>query len=137
MKGKFISNILFLIVIVAFMPFGCSKRAEEITPETTNQVKSAIKSHIDATLAANDGLFVFEDENKGKMALKFDYIHESVHKKGGDYFACVDFIDDENNSYDVDIYVTGPAGKMNVQKVVFHKEKGKKGVGDNRWPPRG
>ena len=124
MKRRYLAGWVAVIAIVVLCGVACKKAA---TPELSDQdVKSVIKAYIEEISGAHDGQFVFNDPKKGPQKMKFDYIHERVDRHGEHYVSCVDFLDAENNAYDVDFHVAVKEGKPEVASVVIHKEKGQK-----------
>lgn len=115
---------LVVLGFILLLPLACSKGPDaDVSPEA---VKAAIKAHIDQNTGPHGGQFIFNDPAKGEQKLTFDYIHEGVTRHGEHYVACVDFVDAENNVYDVDFHVANKEGKLQVEGVAIHKEKGKK-----------
>ncbi len=97
---------------------------------SSNDIINGIKKHINSVTKANVGYFPISDPKEGKeLRLKLIKVHEdkvSYIKKEDAYFACTDFItDDEKTKYDVDFWMKEKAGKLNVYQTKIHKKDGK------------
>ena len=45
--------------------------------------------------------FIYDVESNQVLHLKYDHTHETVKKtENGKYFACIDFVDENKNTYD-------------------------------------
>lgn len=94
---------------------------------TADQIKTAMKNHIENQTKNHDGLFLIHDpqaENK-LLQLKFVKIHDPVREiKGKGFFACTDFeVNGEAGKlYDLDFWLNPKEGKLEVTQTQIHKE---------------
>lgn len=134
MKG-FASLILGLAVVV--VAFGCSGGTEETdtaeaphgempaddmhgqSPENVS-VKAAI-SH--AVMAKGNMVILPHPVTGEEVELRFHFVHDETHETpGGRHAACVDFMDADGTTYDVDFYVEEiEEGNFEIAEAVIHK----------------
>lgn len=92
----------------------------------TADIEEGIKQHINKVASQNNGFFKL-DTGGGIMSLKLvrvhtEYLSNLSHNK---HFACVDLVDEYGDVYDVDFFLTGPKGRMEVTSTSVHKLNGK------------
>ena len=128
---------LFLIAVV-FTVFGCesgtsseSQTADQ--PQTASQprtkisqIEAGLKAHIEAKSRENDGFFLVQDKDK-RLRMKLVRVHTEYLSNLGPkrHFACVDLADDSGDVYDVDFFLSGDPGNMDVTETSIHKLNGK------------
>lgn len=134
--NRLIISIFILVVSVGFLACEEDKKQNENETAEVNQtqqklsdaqVKETIKEHIQEKFDDN-GKFPIEDKIENRVRnLSFGYIHKSVKKDDkGRYFACVDFTGGQEDTLDLDFYVSvNSYGEPEVSEVVIHKVNGK------------
>ena len=115
--------LLMFSTVAVLLASACGRPAKDAT---IADVEQGIRSFIDAETAAGDGYFRIVDDTLD-MALRLVRVHtEYLSVLGeGRYFACVDLADSTGDVYDVDFFLTGDAGAMEVTKMTLHKLNGK------------
>jgi len=94
---------------------------------STADISAGIKKNIDAeSKKSNDGKFHVTYEGRD-LALDLVRVHDDRLSDlgGGKYFACVDMKAGDGKVYDIDFFLTGPPGGMNVTDTTVHKIDGK------------
>jgi hypothetical protein len=92
-----------------------------------SDISAGIKKNIDAeTKKSSDGKFHVKYEDQD-LALDLIRVHDDRLSDLGDgkYFACVDMKATDGKTYDIDFFLTGQPGKMNVTETSVHKVDGK------------
>lgn len=89
----------------------------------------AIKGHIGATTAANNGYYPLTDAEEGKdLKLTLVKVYEdkvSYIKKEDAYFACTDFTAEGGAAYEVDFLMKkNPEGKLELYQAKIHMKDG-------------
>ena len=90
-------------------------------------ISTGIKKHIDAeSKKSADGKMHVKYEGKD-LALDLVKVHEDRLSSlgSGKYFACVDLKATDGVTYDVDFFLSGKPGDMNVTETSIHKVNGK------------
>src|SRR5207249_4948105 len=86
---------------------------------STADISAGIKKDIDAkSKKGSDGKFHAKHEGQD-LALDLIRVHDDRLQDlgGGKYFACVDMRGADGKTYDIDFFLTGPAGKMKVTET--------------------
>ena len=93
---------------------------------STADISAGIKKNITAETNKNDGKFHVKHEGQD-LALNLIKVHDDRLQDLGDgkYFACVDMKGTDGKTYDIDFFLTGQPGKMNVTDTAVHKIDGK------------
>src|SRR5947207_1679075 len=94
---------------------------------STADISAGIKKNIDArSKKSADGKFRVNYEGQD-LALDLVKVHDDRLQDlgGGKYFACVDMKATDGKTYDIDFFLTGQPGKMNVTETSVHKIDGK------------
>ncbi|MCX2679251.1 transglutaminase-like domain-containing protein [Galbibacter sp. EGI 63066] len=112
-----------------------SKTKEEATKTTdenipivvTADIETGIKTHIDEQVKKGNGYFHMKTEDDDELKLELVRVHtEYLANLGpGSHFACVDLADVSGDVYDVDFFLEGDPGDMNVTRTSLHKLNGK------------
>ena len=91
----------------------------------TSDLESAIRRHIDTTIAAHGGLFPIEFEGK-ELRLKLVRVHTEYLSTVGEnlHFACVDLATTQGDVYDVDFFLRGTEKDAVVTETMVHKLNG-------------
>jgi transglutaminase-like putative cysteine protease len=127
----------FSFFLAAFvLLFSCSqhKQAESLAvnqevpiPKVSiSQIEEGIKAFIADQTEKNDGFFPVKDENHD-MKMKLVRVHTEYLSNLGpkSHFACVDLVDESGDVYDVDFFMEGEPGGMDVTSTTVHKLNGK------------
>ncbi|MGM0580340.1 MAG: transglutaminase-like domain-containing protein [Bacteroidota bacterium] len=135
-----IKNVLLLLLFSTFL-FACqsgekknSKENESSKNENSKpipkvdiaDIETGIKNYIDNKTKEADGYFHVKDENK-ELRLKLVRVHTEYLSNLGPnrHFACVDLADENGDVYDVDFFMEGKPGAMDVTETTVHKLNGK------------
>jgi hypothetical protein len=103
------------------------KKGGEEKPVSTADISAGIKKNIDSeSKKSTDGKFHVKYEGQD-LALDLIKVHDDRLSDlgGGKYFACVDMKGADGKTYDIDFFLTGQPGKMNVTETSVHKIDGK------------
>jgi hypothetical protein len=93
----------------------------------TADISAGIKRHIASTRKQSaDKKFHINYQGKN-LALDLIKVHDDRLSSlgGGKYFACVDMKAADGTLYDIDFFMTGQPGSMNVTETSIHKINGK------------
>jgi len=122
---KRLSLILCGAVFLLALGAGTVWAGDKVTGREAEKVRKSIESYVKRDTALKGGFFVYDAKKKKVLSLEYDHVHKGVEKTGsGEYFACVDFVDADKNSYDIDIYVGNGDGKGDIRNIVLHKVNG-------------
>jgi hypothetical protein len=94
---------------------------------STADISAGIKKNIDAeSKKSSDGKFHVNYEGQD-LALDLIKVHDDRLSDlgGGKYFACVDMKGADGKTYDIDFFLTGQPGSMQVTETSVHKIDGK------------
>jgi hypothetical protein len=94
---------------------------------STADISAGIKKNIDTqSKKSSDGKFHVKHEGQD-LGLDLIRVHDDRLSDlgGGKYFACVDMKATDGKTYDIDFFLTGKPGKMNVTETSVHKIDGK------------
>jgi hypothetical protein len=94
---------------------------------TTADISGGIKRHIASTRKqSSDKKFHIKYQGKD-LALDLIRVHDDQLSSlgGGKYFACVDMKATNGTVYDIDFFMAGQPGSMNVTETSVHKINGK------------
>lgn len=130
-----VPHLIFLCTLAAILSCNSgSKQKEEektiadnnFTKVVTADIEKGIKANIDKKVAEGDGYFHMTADGK-ELRLKLVRVHtEYLSNLGpGRHFACVDLADVSGDVYDVDFFLNGEPGNMNVTETTLHKLNGK------------
>lgn len=99
---------------------------EENGKATIADVETGIRAYIKTQTEEGDGYFAIEDDSL-QLNLRLVRVHtEYLSVLGpGRYFACVDLADTTGDVYDVDFFLSGKPGDMDVTETKVHKLNGK------------
>lgn len=89
-------------------------------------IEDGIKAFITNKAAANEGYFLVRDDSK-LLRLQLVRVHTEYLSNLGpnSHFACVDLADTSGDVYDVDFFMEGEPGAMEVTETTVHKLNGK------------
>ncbi len=126
---------LITIVVLIIIGFACQPSTDE-SPETTAQkhnkkvtieeVEQGIRADIAAKTEAGGGYFKFSNDTID-LQLKLVRVHTEYLSVLGpnQYFACVDLATENGDVYDMDFFLSGKPGEMQVTRTELHKLNGK------------
>lgn len=121
-------NFLILFAFAVILTLGGAKlnAAEEISGEEAKNIKNSIETYIKDDINLKGGFFIYDKKEKKTLILNYDHVHDGVKRvESGEYFACVDFVDDNKNSYDIDFYIDKKdSAGLYVSNIVLHKVNG-------------
>uniref|UniRef100_UPI004048DF56 transglutaminase-like domain-containing protein n=1 Tax=Algoriphagus sp. TaxID=1872435 RepID=UPI004048DF56 len=91
-----------------------------------SEIEQEIKNYISLTTQENEGFFPVKDENHD-LKMKLVRVHTEYLSNLGpnSHFACVDLVDESGDVYDVDFFMEGTPGEMNITQTSVHKLNGK------------
>ena len=114
--------VIFLLVIGVGMVYA----GEKVSGEDAEKVRSTIESYVKQDSDLKDGFLIYDEKENKVLNLTYDHVHKGVEKtEGGEYFACVDFVDSDKNAYDLDVYVEKYGEEWDISDIVIHKVNGK------------
>lgn len=93
---------------------------------TIAYVENGIRANIDKRVKEGDGYFDFQSDTLN-LSLKQVRVHtEYLSILGSNsFFACVDLATENGDVYDVDFFLSGSSGDMEVTRTELHKLNGK------------
>jgi transglutaminase-like putative cysteine protease len=125
---------LFASAVLLFVLVSCANQKEGATPEqvktiqkvSIDEIESGIKSFIQKKTEEHGGFFEVSDRGKD-FRMKLVRVHTEYLANLGpeSHFACVDLADEGGDVYDVDFFLSGKPGAMEVTETSVHKLNGK------------
>ena len=126
-------NTIF-IGIILMLTLSCSGKKETLDSEakpvarraSIDEIEAGIKQYIQTKTEENDGYFHVSDRGK-EFKMKLVRVHTEYLSSLGPnrQFACVDLADISGDVYDVDFFLEGKPGEMEVTETTVHKLNGK------------
>jgi hypothetical protein len=105
---------------------GMLRAGEKVTGEEAEKVRSTIETYVKQDSDLKGGFLIYDEKENKVLNLTYDHVHKGVEKtESGEYFACVDFVDSDKNTYDLDVYVEKDGGEWDISDIVIHKVNGK------------
>jgi len=103
-----------------------SRQATLVPNAQIAQIEEGIKAYIKEKTVAGDGFFHVNDKDN-KLRMKLVRVHTEYLANLGPrrHFACVDLVDVSGDVYDVDFFLSGDPGYMDVTETTVHKLNGK------------
>ena len=91
-----------------------------------SEIEAGIKTYIQGKTESGDGFFYVHDKDK-ELRMKLVRVHTEYLSNLGPkrHFACVDLADVSGDVYDVDFFLSGDPGDMDVTETTVHKLNGK------------
>lgn len=132
MKDHRILGVLLIALIIG-CEAGTKKKKEETTQVDTHipkvvtaDIEAGIKANIDKKVSEGGGYFHMDTE-EGELRLQLVRVHTEYLSNLGPrrHFACVDLADISGDVYDVDFFLDGDPGNMDVTETTLHKLNGK------------
>jgi transglutaminase-like putative cysteine protease len=131
MANQFSFTLAFLALLISCAPDKQVEQKEVAqktpTPKVSiSQIEEGIKAYIADQTEKNGGVFPVKDENHD-LKMKLVRVHTEYLSNLGpqSYFACVDLVDESGEVYDVDFFMEGDPGGMDVTSTTVHKLNGK------------
>ncbi|HWP93421.1 MAG TPA: hypothetical protein VNN20_14605 [Thermodesulfobacteriota bacterium] len=113
-----LSGIIFLLVLGV----GILRAGEKVTGEEAEKVRSTIETYVKQDSDLKGGFLIYDEKENKVLNLTYDHVHKGVEKtESGEYFACVDFMDSDKNTYDIDVYVDKEGESLNISKMIIHR----------------
>lgn len=129
----FLSFCLPLISVTSFSPIiataetmeDSADRPEDVPGIVTGDIKAEIEKHIAQEVEKGNGYFRLPFEG-GELLLNLVRIHIEylASLSPTKHFACVDMVGADGEFYDVDFYMEGTKGNMEVTETTVHKING-------------
>jgi transglutaminase-like putative cysteine protease len=127
-------NLIILLALLITLD-ACNKNSEKKADTSgkvparkvsIEEIETGIKAYIEKKTKENDGYFHVSDRGK-EFRMKLVRVHtEYLSNLGpGKQFACVDLADVSGDVYDVDFFMEGEPGNMQVTETSVHKLNGK------------
>ncbi|MFZ9187173.1 MAG: transglutaminase-like domain-containing protein [Algoriphagus sp.] len=127
--NRYPSRIVFTLLLLLGMqacknPESAEKQAK--APLAISEIEQEIKNYISRTTQENAGFFPVKDENHD-LKMKLVRVHTEYLSNLGpnSHFACVDLVDESGDVYDVDFFMEGMPGNMDITQTSVHKLNGK------------
>ena len=127
--NRYPSRMVFTLLLLLGMqacknPESAEKQAE--APLAISEIEQEIKNYISRTTQENAGFFPVKDENHD-LKMKLVRVHTEYLSNLGpnSHFACVDLVDESGDVYDVDFFMEGMPGNMDITQTSVHKLNGK------------
>jgi len=130
-------SVPLLIGLLLLLLANCQSKQEKtaIQPEDTDQdrkkvtirdVERGIRANIEARIQEGRGYFNFQNDTLD-LSLKLVRVHtEYLSVLGSNkFFACVDLATENGDVYDMDFFLNGEPGAMQVTRTDLHKLNGK------------
>jgi transglutaminase-like putative cysteine protease len=132
--------LIVTAMVISLVLMGCGQKDEQKTQKppvasapsahaapdkVTADIQTGIEKHVEEQVRLGGGYFNLPFQDK-QLRLKLVRVHtEYLSKLGpGRYFACVDLADISGDVYDVDFFLAGEPGAMNVTETTVHKING-------------
>ncbi len=122
---RIVLALLLLVVLQACKkPESTEKQAN--APLAIAEIEQEIKNYISLKTQENGGFFPVKDENHD-LKMKLVRVHTEYLSNLGpeSHFACVDLVDEKGDVYDVDFFMEGSPGNMDITSTSVHKLNGK------------
>jgi len=120
--------VLALLLVLGLQACNQSETSEKKAeaPLAIAEIEQEIKNYISLTTQENGGFFPVKDENHD-LKMKLVRVHTEYLSNLGpnSHFACVDLVDESGDVYDVDFFMEGTPGNMNITQTSVHKLNGK------------
>ncbi|MGB7291360.1 MAG: hypothetical protein WBD99_04225 [Thermodesulfobacteriota bacterium] len=116
-----LGGVIFLLVLGV----GMVRAGEKVTGGDAETVRSTIESYVRRDSNLKGGFLIYDEKENKVLNLTYDHVHKGVETtESGEYFACVDFVDSNKNTYDIDVYVDKEGESLNISKIIIHKVNG-------------
>lgn len=141
-------QLYYLLGIFLFVLSSCNQQEKRTATQAKNtpvkkvsieEIEAGIKSYIQKKTEEQDGYFFVSDRGRD-FKMKLVRVHTEYLANLGPkrHFACVDLADVSGDVYDVDFFLNGEPGSMDVTETTVHKLNGKpyyawKQAADKTW----
>ena len=121
---------IVLLVAIVLSAGSCYKKKESVQENVKKvsiaEIEAGIKSFIQKKTNENGGYFAVHDRDQD-FRMKLVRVHTEYLANLGpkSHFACVDLADESGDVYDVDFFLKGEPGAMEVTETTVHKLNGK------------
>lgn len=113
----------FCVGVFAIGGWSCGAGPPPLEGFDDAQVRATIEGFVNRDVGLREAFFLRDPRDGSVLELTFDHVHETVHAVGdSSRYACADFMDQEGNVYDVDVYVR--TADADVVRLVLHKVNG-------------
>jgi transglutaminase-like putative cysteine protease len=135
------SSLISILTVLAFVLASCQSSPDTETSKEVSiaDVEDGIRTYIEKATLENEGYFNVTNDSLD-LDMKLVRVHTEYLSILGpnEYFACVDLATTDGDVYDVDFFLTGEPGDMEVTRTDVHKLNGKpfytwKRADDNTW----
>ncbi len=126
---KISNKTAILLLSLYILCLDCTKKNSESLPDipnvVTKDIQKGIEKYIDDESKKGDGYYRFKSGNRN-YSFKLVRIHTEYLANLGprSHFACVDLVDTKGDVYDVDFFLSGDPGDMEVTETTLHKLNG-------------
>ncbi len=127
-------TVVAILIAFVFALASCSGKKETNVQEQKNhankvsiaEIEAGIKTFIQKKTDENGGYFQVSDRGQD-FRMKLVRVHTEYLANLGpkSHFACVDLVDESGDVYDVDFFLDGEPGAMDVTETSVHKLNGK------------
>ena len=128
-------RIIYLFILVLTLACNTSTKekkedktlaVKKIPKVVTADIEAGIKANIAKKVEEGGGYFNMNSDGK-ELRLQLVRVHTEYLSNLGPrrHFACVDLADVSGDVYDVDFFLDGDPGSMNVTETTLHKLNGK------------
>jgi hypothetical protein len=131
--------VLFTLFLSSCQPEAAKNTAPVQPKANIADVEAGIRAYIDRETEARGGYFHVENDTLD-LDLKLVRVHTEYLSVLGpnEFFACVDLATENGDVYDVDFFLDGEVGNMEVTRTDIHKRNGRpfytwKRAADNTW----
>ena len=127
MITRFFSVLAWLASVSLLLSIGAAEaQVASNAPVTIDEISAGIETHSAAHAKTNGGYFKLQFHQK-ELSLQLVRVHLEylADLGGGVHFACVDLVGTDGPVYDVDFFMKGPPGAMEVTETTVHKIDGK------------
>ena len=125
---RYFRTILAILFLITLYSCGVPETAKNQTaaPLAIAEIEAEIKNYISQKTQENEGFFPVKDENHD-LKMKLVRVHTEYLSNLGpeSHFACVDLVDENGDVYDVDFFMEGTPGSMEITSTSVHKLNGK------------
>ena len=125
---RYFRTTLAILFLITLYSCGVPETAKNQTaaPLAIAEIEAEIKNYISQKTQENEGFFPVKDENHD-LKMKLVRVHTEYLSNLGpeSHFACVDLVDENGDVYDVDFFMEGTPGSMEITSTSVHKLNGK------------
>lgn len=134
-KSQLISRLVYLLFTISYcflfiLSTSCEserqKKAKQSKKVSVEDVEKGIRANIANRVKEGDGYFRYKNDSVD-LRLKLVRVHTEYLSVLGqnEFFACVDLATTNGDVYDVDFFLKGEAGDMEITNTDVHKLNGK------------